>query len=78
MCNRYGLSGASCLQIEYKGQRVIGQVTTYDIRKARHEVNWRSIADGNEGKQGKAWVDFCHDTVYGEYTGITSGDVQAE
>lgn len=54
------------MQVDYKGQRVLGEVTKYDARQVRHEVEWHSQA----GDKRRAWFDFCRDLVFGEFTGV--------
>ena len=70
--SKHCITVASFVQIDHKGQRVLAEVTRYDGRGARHEVEWRSHAGSNAGKC-KAWVDFCRDLVYKEFTGTMEG-----
>jgi hypothetical protein len=71
------ITGLSSVQLDHKGQRVLAEVTRYDGRRARHEVQWRSGSGSNAGNR-KAWVDFCRDLVYREYSGTTNGHVVCE
>lgn len=67
------VTGALSVQLDHKGQRVLAEVTRYDSRTARHEVQWRSDTGSKAGTNYKAWIDFCRDVVYRENAVTASG-----